>query len=158
LRPSKSSPFDGREAFHAAVIEALDASRRAITMVDHDFSSWPLESAAGERALRDALRRGATLRLLVSERGWLERHGSRFLRLRREQAHRVECRQIPPNLRVDESALVADGQHLVRRARWDRFAGHLAIATPSEVEPLVERYDSVWDESEPCLAATTLGL
>jgi hypothetical protein len=80
------------------------------------------------------------------------------MRLRRELSHRIDCRRIPASLRVDESALVADGQHLVRRPRQDRFSGHLAIASPSEVEPLLERYDSVWDESEPCLSATTLGL
>jgi hypothetical protein len=158
MREARLAPIEGRAEFQAAVIEALDASRHSVTLVDRDFEDWPLESAAGEQALRALLGRGARLQVLVGRRDWLERHGSRFMRLRRLHPALVEIREIPANLRVDESALLGDNQHLVRRAHGDSFHGRLVIASPSEVEPYTDRYRAVWDEATPCLPATTLGL
>jgi hypothetical protein len=158
MREATFADFDTRAGFHAAVICALDSSRHAVTLIDRDFEHWPLESAAGEQALRGALARGAHLRVLVARPDWLERHASRFARLRRMHAGQVECREVPATLRLEDSALVADGQHLVKRAHCDGFHGRLALASPSAVEALVDRYQAVWDESTPCLPATTLGL
>jgi len=140
------------------VLRVLQQSRHAVTLVDRTFEDWPLESAAGEQALHALLRRGAKLRLLVTDADWLARHGSRFARLRREFAAQIECREIPASLRVDESAVVGDRQHLARRSHSDAYQGRGVLASPSEAEPVADRYQAVWDESTPCLAATTLGL
>ncbi len=158
MQPAVDRPFEGFAEFHQAVIEVLDASRRELVFVDHDFQSWPLGTVAGEQALRGALKRGAHLRLMVVKPGWLQRHGDRFQRVRREFAAQVAVREVPESLRVEESALLADGQHLVRRAHHEARAGRIIRGMPSALEPLLPRYQSIWDESAECLPATTLGL
>jgi len=87
MREPRLSTFTGRREFHAAILEVLATSRHSIVAVDRDFEAWPLESALGEETLRRALRRGATLRLLVAQPDWLERHGARFMRVRRTGRH-----------------------------------------------------------------------
>jgi hypothetical protein len=158
MRPAHVATFDSRAEFHAAIIEALDLCRHSVTLLDRSFEGWPLESAAGEHALRGALRRGALVHVLVGQNDWLARNGTRFMRTRRAFARQMDCREYPAALRIDESILLGDGQHLVRRVHWDGFRGQIALASPSEVEPLMPRYAQVWDESSVCLPATTLGL
>ena len=82
LVPGKSA-FDDRAAFRTAVLQLLRAARESLLLVDRDFSDWPIESADGESGLREALRAGVRLRLLVLDPEWLARHGARFARLRR---------------------------------------------------------------------------
>lgn len=150
--------FEGRAEFHQAIIEALAVARHDLIMVDHDFQTWPLSSVAGEQALRSALLQGARVRMLVVKAAWLERHGDRFMRVRRAFSYRVSVREIPETLRVEESVLLVDRQHLVRRAHHESLSGRLILADPAQLEHQAPRYDAIWDESTECLAATRLGL
>lgn len=158
MRASSQTGFEDRAGFHAAVLQALDCCRRSIMVADRDLSGWPFESAAGEAALRAALHRGARMRVLLHDCGWLERHGSRFMRVRRAAADRIECRLLPDTLRIDDCALLGDRQHLVHRAHPDTLAGRCAIAMPALLENLQARLEAAWEESAPCLPSTILGL
>lgn len=158
MRPSETITFDRRADFHAAVIRAIDDSRHALAIQDRSLEDWPLETAAGALALRGALTRGAGLRILLSQTEWVERHAHRLLRLRRDFAAQVEIRVLPPNLRLAESLLVGDRQHALRRAHADTLSGNCVLASPSQAEAPLERFEAAWQESTPCLPATTLGL
>ncbi|HPU50275.1 MAG TPA: hypothetical protein PK359_01855 [Burkholderiaceae bacterium] len=150
--------FEGRQAFHQATIEALDCTRHTLVLLDHDFQEWPLNTAEGERALRGALARGARARVMVARPDWLARHGDRFMRVRREYSARIEVREIPETLRIEESILLGDHQHLVRRIHHETLRGRLILASPAQLESNLPRYDALWDESTDCLPATTIGL
>ena len=158
MREPRHFLFEGREAFGNALLEVLACCRREILLVDRDLQAWPFETPDADRALVAALRRGARLRLLVADAGWLERHGTRFMRTRRVFDGRIECRRLSPSLRMDDSALVGDGQHVLRRLPGERLRGRCTIATPAEAEPLAARLDAAWDECSPCLPSTVLGL
>jgi hypothetical protein len=158
MRQAEDYEFDGREAFHAAVRRALEGCRHEIVLLDRDLQDWPFESAEGEHALAEALRNGARLRLLLGSTAWLERHGSRFLRTRRRFDGRVECRLVPPTLRLDDGLMLGDRQHMVRRLPGERIHGRCVLASPSRVEPFGPRLDAAWEECEPCLPSTVLGL
>lgn len=157
LAPGKSA-FDDRAAFRAAVLQVLRAARESLLLVDRDFSDWPIESADGEAALREALRAGVRLRLLVLDPEWLARHGARFARLRRVYGDRIECRTVPGSLRMSDSLVVSDRRHAVRRVPPDAMRGWVLAEMPAEAAAAAERPEAVWEESEPCLPATTLGL
>lgn len=156
--PAEHLPFDDRAGFSAAVLRVLQSARKHIEIVDRDLQAWPLETLDGDTVLRAALRQGAKLRVLVGLTAWLERNGTRFMRLQRDFSDRVECRSFPASLRIQESAIVVDGRHLVRRAHDDTFDGLCVLDGPLTAKPVRERFDAAWDESEPCLPPTTLGL
>lgn len=150
--------FEDRRGFDAAVLEVVGAARNSLLMIDRDFSSWPIESAAFEQSLRTRLLEGVSLRLLVADPDWLSRYGARFLRLRRTFSGRIECRQTPGWMREIDSAIVADRIHLARRTPADRMRGVVLSNEPASCATVCERPDAVWEDAEPCLPATTLGL
>ncbi|GAA4410408.1 hypothetical protein [Quisquiliibacterium transsilvanicum] len=158
MRQAEHILLEGREAFGDALLKVLACCRREIMLVDRDLQAWPFETPENDRALVAALRRGARLRVLVADAAWLERHGTRFMRTRRVFDGRIECRRLSPALRVDESALLGDRQHLLRRLPGERLRGRCAIASPTEAEPLAARLDAAWEECDPCLPSTVLGL
>lgn len=158
MRATETIAFDGRAQFHAALIRTIDACRHSMLVLDRSLQDWPFETADGARALEAALARGVRLRMLLGDSDWVERNGERLRRLRRTFSARVEIRCVPASLPVAESLLVCDRQHTVRRAHQDTMHGSCVLASPSEAEAPAGRFESLWDESEPCLPATTLGL
>lgn len=158
MRAAETIPFDGRTQFHDAVLRALQTCRHAVLILDPSLADWPFESAEGATALRSAVARGARLRILLRESDWIERHGDRLRRLSREFPSRVEIRKLPENLHLVECLLVGDRQHTVRRAHADSMRGTAVLASPGEAEAPADRFETAWQESVPCLPATTLGL
>lgn len=160
MKPDASLLFRSRGEFDEAVLTAVTATRRDLLLGDRDFSDWPLETAAGSDALEAFLsgHAEARLRLLVADPDWLERRGARFARLRQRHASAIACRQIPISLYADDGVIVGDGIHLLRRAHHDFFRGRLSLGRPSDIAPIAQRWNALWDESTPCLATTTLGL
>ena len=153
-----STRFEDRAGFEAAVLTLIRRAHSSLLLIDRDFSDWPLESPSGEAALREALRSGVRLRLLVRQPDWLARHGARFARLQRTWSDRIACRALPESLRVLDSLAVADRRHAVIRRPPDSVRGIVLLEMPGEATAAAERGEAVWEESEPCLPASTLGL
>ena len=151
-------PFDGRREFHDTVLQALRLCHRSMLLLDPTLQHWPLESAETASALRAAVSAGATLRVLIAGTDWAERHAPRLARLRREHAARVEFRRLPALVRISDSFLVVDAAHTVRLAHPDSTRGVCTLHDPSQANAPVDRFETAWQESEPCLPATTLGL
>lgn len=159
MREATTDPIESRAAFYDGVERLLRIARRTVVFADPDFESWPLRSPSADDALHTfLLRPGASLRLLVGDPDWLERHGDRLVRSRRQFASTFECRRVPVSMRSAATIAAADAQHLLRLPQAGVFRGALQIGQPGEVDPAWRRLDALWDESEPCLPATTLGL
>lgn len=88
----------------AAVPEA-PALAQQVWCVDHHFAAWPLEDAAVQRALAAWLHRpGRRLRLIGLDFETTMKCLPRFVRWRRDHAHRIDVwrpsdAQLPPGLR-----------------------------------------------------------
>jgi hypothetical protein len=138
---------------------ALDgASGRDITLVDLDFSPWPLDDAAVVEALtRWVQLPGRRLHLIGSRFDLIERRQARFAAWRKPFAHAVECMtptelepsDVPALLMLDAGCL-----ELLDRERWqgrwsaDRRAWVLQR----------ERVDALVQRCEPAWPVTVLGL
>ncbi len=160
MDPQGSILFSSRGAFTEAILTAVAASRLDIMIADRDFRDWPFETLEGSQRLAAFLQGEprARLRVLVAEPDWVERHAPRFAQLRQRHLAAIACRQIPAEFYRGESVLIADRSHLLRRAHHDFFRGRLTLGMPAEVEPVANRYDTLWQESTDCLGPTTLGL
>lgn len=158
MKEPQDQPLEGRQAFADAVVATLALAQHDVLMLDPDFSAWPIARPEGARALRAALSRGARVRMLVADPGWLATRADRFLTVHRAAGGRCAIRRLPDRLLLPESTLIVDRQHLVRKPHADAAAGRLRIAMPSAAEPHAERLAAAWDESTDCLPATTLGL
>jgi len=160
MKPLEPLPLSSRGEFVEAVLAVLAHARRDVLLYDRDFCDWPLDHPQTCRLLAALPRDGArpSLRLLVRDPDWLERHAPRFAELRRQLGAAAQCRQAPASVAPAEGILIADEMHLVRRAHHGRFRGRLSLARPADVEACLPKYQSLWDESTPCLSATPLGL
>ena len=159
MQAPESRLFASRSDFHRSVLDVLNRSRHSLALRGNDFSDWPLETPPAYDQLTRLLREpGSSLRLVVHAPEWLEKHGARFALLRRHFAGRIECRQAPTAIPPGESLLIGDRIHLLRRAHYQAFRGRLMLAMPEQVEPWSRKYELLWQESIPCLTATTTGL
>jgi hypothetical protein len=150
--------FETRAEFSDLVLHALQRSRHTILLIDPTLADWPLDTRVQAQALREAISRGARLRVLLRKTDWLERNAPRLARLRRDFSARVEFRRLPAMLRLVDSVMVCDAVHTIRRVHADLIKGSAFFDEPRQANTPTERFESAWPESEPCLPATTLGL
>jgi hypothetical protein len=151
--------FDTRAEFQRQLRAVLERAQASLDMFDPDFSLFALGELEVDAILRRFLRGGGTLRLAMHDARHIERNCPRFLRLLREQGHRIECRVTNRGIRqLTDSFCIADGSHLVRRFHSDHLRGEAAYDAPQETEVPRERFAAIWEESQPGLHPTVTGL
>ncbi|MFI4930331.1 MAG: hypothetical protein ACHP83_08840 [Burkholderiales bacterium] len=141
------------------MLSTLDkTSGRDITLVDIDFSAWPLDDVA----VVDALTRwiqlpGRCLRLVGARFDLIERGQPRFAAWRKPFSHAVQC-MTPVDLEPSDvpSLLLLDAGclELLDRERWQAHR-------TSERRAWVlqrERIDALMQRCEPAWPVTVLGL
>jgi hypothetical protein len=142
-----------------AVLTRIDAGpTRDLTLVDVDFSPWPLEDADVVTALTRWIRLpGRRLRLVGSRFDIVERDQSRFASWRKPFAHAIECMtptdldpgDVPSLLLLDNGCLeLLDREHW--QARWSTERRTLVLQR--------ERLDALMQRCEAAWPVTVLGL
>ena len=141
------------------LLSRLDAAAaREITLVDVDFSPWPLDDPAVVDALTRWIRLpGRRLRLLGARFDIIEREQTRFAGWRRPYAHAIECLRPSELDPGDVPSLLWLGTgclELLERerwqARWTTERSSLALQR--------ERIDALVQRCEPAWPVTVLGL
>lgn len=160
MKTVETIAISSRGEFEEAVLAVLAGARRELVCYDPSLADWPLERRDASELLAAFIARdpAATLRLMVVDTGWLERFAPRMTSLRRRFDARILCRRVPRELAPAEGVLIADGEQLLRRTHPDHHRARLMFAADPRRDALVAKYRALWDESEPCLTSTTLGL
>ncbi len=84
---------------------------------------------------------------------------ARLVVLQRQFGHAVAIHRTQSLARgVYDPFCIADGSHYVRRFHYDSTRGVLALNDPERVGDLVQRYEEIWEASQPAVTGTTLGL
>ena len=166
LHPSSGfvrTPFDTRAAFVGHLQDALLRAQREVWMADRDFADWPLAEPAFTTALQAFLRQSAAnqLRVLALDADRIPTAAPRFMQVIRAHAVTAQCRLVPPHAaaRFGEacSMMIVDRSLLVRRFHRDHLRG-AAEFDPAAARPWLDQFETLWEESSPTLASTTLGL
>ena len=161
--PTFSTPFDSRAAFHDALQDALTKAQREVWLTDRDFADWPLNREPFTSALQAFLRHSAAnhLKLLIQNTDRIAAGAPRFLEVLKPHAVNAQCRIVPPHAaaRFGEacSMMIVDRSLLVRRFHRDHPRGATAF-DPAAARPWLDQFETVWEQSSPALASTTLGL
>jgi hypothetical protein len=142
---------DFLDAARGLLLQAEASGTRAITLVDTDFSPWPLDDAAITEALTRWIRLpGRRLRLVGSRFDVIERDQPRFARWRRPFAHAIECSSptdvdpgdMPSVLLLDASSLeLLDREHWQARLTSERRA---LVLQRERLDALVQRCEAAW--------------
>lgn len=152
--------LQGQREFEAALDEVIARAKNELRIFDFTLGTGFNSSARCDaiRAFLSAARRNR-LRIVVHEPGPLDRNCPRLLGLLRGFSHAISIHETRQQAKsVYDPFTVADDRDFVRRFHFDEMRGLFALDDPIGAHTLIERFEEIWDASEPAISATTLGL
>ncbi len=151
----------GEGEYRNAIDTVLERAAHEIAVFDRDLAALRLEETARAARLAGFLQAayGRRLRIVVHDTRLLDSHMPRFMQLAKRHAHAVQVRQSPDNLRhLADAHVLVDMRHGVRRFHIDHARCALMLDDPAAIQPWQQRFDELWDLSQPCLKISTTGL
>jgi hypothetical protein len=83
----------------------------------------------------------------------------RLVALQRQFGHALAIHRTQSLARgVYDPFCIADGSHYARRFHYNSMRGLLALNDPDRSGDLVQRFQEIWEASQPAVTGTTLGL
>ena len=150
-----------RREYLEAFDTLLGLARRELRVFDPDLVQLALDVPERIARLESFLRRTRGNRLLIAvhDPTHFARHSSRLGQLITMFSTDVAVHQTTGEAaRVQDCFVLADGEHVVRRAVAAHPRGVFARDDPHEGALMRERFDQIWESSEPTAPPTTLGL
>jgi hypothetical protein len=154
-------PIFGTGDSLAAIAEVVASAERTLRVFDVSLSNRGFNSPALAEKLREFLVAGRAHRLLIAlhETDGLERECPRLLALLRQFPMSIEIHRTLAQARnANDPFVVADDHSVWHQKHYEQPRAIVALHSPPDALPIVQRFDEIWDLSEPAVSATTLGL
>jgi hypothetical protein len=154
-------PISGIAESLAAIEEVVSAAERTIRIFDIALANRGFNSPGRAEKLRDFLVRGRAHRLQIAlhETDGLERECPRLLTLLRQFPMSIEIhRTIGQARNAMDPFVLADDHSVWHQLHFEQPRAIVAIHSPADAMPIAQRFDEIWELSEPAVSATTLGL
>ena len=154
-------PISGIAESLAAIDEVIGAAQKTIRVFDISLSNRGFNSPGRTEALRAFLVRGRAHRLLIAlhETELLQRECPRLLVLLRQFPMSIEIHRTLAQARdADDPFVLADDHSVWHQLHFEQPKAIVAVHSPVDALPISQRFDEIWDLSEPAVSATTLGL
>jgi hypothetical protein len=145
----------------AAIDQVISVAQRSIRIFDITLSNRGFNSPARSDKLREFLVRGRSHRLQVAlhETDGLERECPRLLILLRQFPMSIEIhRTIGQARNAMDPFVLADDHSVWHQHHFEQPRAIVAIESLTDAMPIAQRFDEIWELSEPAVSATTLGL
>ena len=145
----------------AAIAEVIASAERTIRVFDISLSNRGFNSLAVTETLRQFLVAGREHRLLIAlhDTALLERESPRLLHLLRRFPMSIEIHRTLAQARnAMDPFVVADDRGVWHQLHCEQPRAIVALNSPSDATPIAQRFDEIWELSEPAVSATTLGL
>jgi hypothetical protein len=153
--------FDTSAGYHAAVERLLAQPGRELRVFDPDGASLRLNDPARIELLEAFLATSRVRRLymVVHQTDHLTRHCPRMLGLLARFSHAIQINRTHEEIRkLQDSFLVLDSQHYVRRPAAAFYRGAIGLGDEPEALAMRHRFMDIWEASYPGVASTTAGL
>ena len=154
-------PIFGISDSLVAIDEVIGAAQRTIKVFDVSLSNRGFNTPARAEKLRAFLVAGRNHRLLVAlhETELLARENPRLLALLRQFPMSIEIhRTIAQARNASDPFVVADDHSVWHQLHFEQPRAIVALRSPADAQPIAQRFDEIWELSEPAVSATTLGL
>ncbi|SRR5260221_5826694 len=145
----------------AAIAEVIAAAETTIRIFDVSLSNRGFNSPACADRLREFLVRGRAHRLLIAlhDTALLERECPRLLALLRQFPMSIEIHRTIMEARdAADPCVIADDHSVWHQMHFAQPRAIVALHSPADALPLCQRFDEIWELSEPGVSANTLGL
>jgi len=161
----KAEPGYRRISGIAESLEAIDQviAEAHTTLRIFDVSLGPrgFNSPKRTEALREFIVAGRAHRLLIAlhEPETLERDCPRLLGLLRQFPMSIEIhRTLAQARQAMDPFIVADDHSVWHQLHYTQPRAIVALHSPADASPIVQRFDEIWEQSELAVSATTAGL
>lgn len=154
-------PVFGIVESQAAIDEVIAAAARTLRIFDITLAQRGFNSPQRIERLRSFLVAGRAHRILIAlhETDPLERECPRLLALLRQFPMSIEIhRTVAQARKAMDPFVVADDHSVWHQLHHEQPRAIVALHSPADAMPIVQRFDEIWDLSEPAVSATTLGL
>ena len=153
--------FDSETVFQQSVDRLLAAPGRELRIFDPDLAALRLNAPARVELLRQFLAASRTRRIYIAvhDPGPLTRDCPRMMALLARFAHAIQVNRTHEQIRnIQDSFLVLDQSHYLRRPVAQLFRGALGLHDDTEALAMRGRFMEIWAASYPGVSASTLGL
>ena len=144
-----------------AIEQVIAACDRTLKIFDISLSNRGFNNPPRADALREFLVRGRAHRILIAlhETELLERENPRLLALLRQFPMSIEIHRTLAQARnAADPFVLADDHSVWHQLHHDQPRAIVALHSPADALPIAQRFDEIWELSEPAVSATTLGL
>ncbi|MEO5693249.1 MAG: hypothetical protein ABIQ72_09005 [Usitatibacter sp.] len=145
----------------AGIDEVIATAQRAIRVFDISLSNRGFNAPARVERLREFLVAGRAHRLYIALHNTdnLERESPRLLQLLRQFPMSIEIHRTVAQARnAMDPFVLADDHSVWRQLHHEQPRAIVALHSPADAAPIAQRFDEIWDLSEPAVSATTMGL
>ena len=145
----------------AAIEEVVGAAQRTLRIFDVSLSNRGFNSPGLTEKLRQFLVAGRAHRVYIAlpNTALLERESPRLLQLLRQFPMSIEIHRTLAQARnANDPFVVADDHSVWHQHHHEQPRAIVALHSPADAMPIMQRFDEIWDLSEPAVSATTLGL
>jgi hypothetical protein len=154
-------PISGIAESLEAIDQVVGAARNAIRVFDVSLSNRGFNSPALTDKLRQFLVSGRAHRIFIAlhETALLERENPRLLMLLRQFPMSIEIHRTLAQARnANDPFVVADDHSVWHQHHFEQPRAIVALHSPADAMPIMQRFDEIWQLSEPAVSATTTGL
>jgi hypothetical protein len=144
-----------------AIDEVIAVAERTIRIFDISLSNRGFNTPGRADKLREFLVRGRAHRLLIAlhDTELLERENARLLTLLRQFPMSIEIHRTLAQARnAADPFILADDHSVWHQLHQEQPRAVVALHSPADALPISQRFDEIWELSEPAVSATTLGL
>lgn len=153
--------FDGEAEFQQAVDRLLEAPGRELRIFDPNLAALRLNDPARIERVKAFLLASRTRRLFVAlhDPDHVTRECPRMMSLLARFAHAIQVNRTHEEIRgIQDSFLVLDQSHYLRRPVAQFYRGALGLHDEAEALAMRGRFQEIWAASFPGVSSTTLGL
>jgi hypothetical protein len=153
--------FDTEADFQAAVDRLLVQPGRELRIFDPDLAALKLNSPARIELLRAFLAGSRTRHVFIAVHNpdHVTRNCPRMMNLLSLYHHAIEINRTGEEIReLQDSFMVLDKNHYVRRPVARFFRGAAGFNDETEALLMRGRFQEIWGTSEPGVSSTTAGL
>jgi len=152
---------DGIAESAAAIDEVIAQAKITLRVFDITLANRGFNSAARHEALRHFLLGGRHhhLRIVLHDTDTFERDASRIMVLMKQFPTQVEVhRTLAPARHAEDPMVIADDHSVWHRLHFEQPRAVVALHSPADATPLLQRFEEIWDHSELAISPTVLGL
>lgn len=154
-------PISGTADSLAAIAEVVSAAQNTLRIFDVSLSNRGFNSPGLTDKLRQFLVSGRAHRIFIAlhDTVLLERENPRLLILLRQFPMSIEIHRTLAQARnANDPFVVADDHSVWHQHHFEQPRAIVALHSPADAVPIVQRFDEIWQLSEPAVSATTTGL